>query len=237
MPKSKAVVVLHRAGSRPLPVSVCPRLPLPLRRLLFLARLCPPSPAVVVAATATDGGGRAWQIVAVCRRPSCRGIFCCRVNIHSGSRSPPPTPNTTTTEIVFLLRDLNCAAGRRRRRQPPSSGDHCRCFLSAADTLVISCNLVDCCDSHLFSMFRCDGRHHWESCSNKDRRHRHLQSRRRLPPRGTPGSLGGGGLFNCWGRDEPSNVSSGGMLGPPSPQRRRQLGSWDDDRWNKLSRQ
>jgi hypothetical protein len=34
-----------------------------------LARQRPPSPAVVAAATATDGGGRARQIVAVRHRP------------------------------------------------------------------------------------------------------------------------------------------------------------------------
>ena len=48
-----------------------PRLPSLLRRLSSLARQRPPSPAVIVAAAATNGSGRAWQIVAVRRRP-CR---------------------------------------------------------------------------------------------------------------------------------------------------------------------
>jgi hypothetical protein len=87
-------------------------------------------------------------------------------------------------------------------------------------------------------MLRRDGRHRWESHSNEDMRHRHLPSRRRLPPRGASGSLGGRGLFNCWGRGEPSNVSTGGTLGPPSPQRRRHrrwLGSRDDDRLPRIT--
>ncbi len=46
-----------------------PHLPSLLRRLSSLARQRPPSPAIVVAAAATDGSGRAWQIVAVRRRP------------------------------------------------------------------------------------------------------------------------------------------------------------------------
>ncbi len=42
-------------------------MPLSLRRPSSLARQHPPLPAVIVAAT--DCSGRAWQIVAVCRRP------------------------------------------------------------------------------------------------------------------------------------------------------------------------
>ena len=44
--------------------------------------------------------------------------------------------------------------------------------------------------------------------------------------------------FNCWGRGEPSNVSRGGTLGPPSPQRRRHhwwLGSRDNDRLPRIT--
>ena len=44
-------------------------LPLLLRRLLSLACQCPPSPAVVVAAAATNASGRARQIVDVHHRP------------------------------------------------------------------------------------------------------------------------------------------------------------------------
>ena len=48
-----------------------PRLPSLLRRLSSLARQRPPSPAVIVAAAATNGSGRVRQIIAVRHRP-CR---------------------------------------------------------------------------------------------------------------------------------------------------------------------
>ena len=47
----------------------CPCLPSSSHQLSSLARQCPPLPAVVVSAAATDGSGRARQIVAVRRRP------------------------------------------------------------------------------------------------------------------------------------------------------------------------
>ena len=49
--------------------SASPRLPSPSRRLLSFAHQRPLLPAIVVATAATDGGGRARQIVAVRRRP------------------------------------------------------------------------------------------------------------------------------------------------------------------------
>ena len=66
-----------------------------------LARQRPPSPAVITAATATDGGGRTWQIVAVRRRP-CRPVNLRTAAMASLARQRPPSA-------------LACRRCRRRR--------------------------------------------------------------------------------------------------------------------------
>ena len=86
-------------------------------------------------------------------------------------------------------------------------------------------------------MLRCDGRQRWKSRSNKDRRHHHLPLRHHLPPRGTAGSLGGGGYLTA-GAEANHQSLHGRYVGTPSQKRRRHrwwLGSRDDDRLPRIT--
>ena len=168
-----AIDVSCRAGSRPLPVQR------PLRAVVIAPALVPCPSASTLA----------------CRQ---RPLACHRRC--SGSR---PLPVSVRTRLPSSLPLPPPTAANAPGRSSPSRRRTSFLFC----LVLISCNEVDCCvigySHYLFSMLRCDGRHRWESHSNEDRRHRHLPTLRRLPPRGTAGSLGGGGLFNCWGRGEP----------------------------------
>jgi hypothetical protein len=112
---------LCRLCSRPLPVSVCPRLPLLSRWLLSLARRRPPSPAVIVAPALVPGPStsalacrqRPLVVVALdlvpC--PSASALACRRR--HTGSR---PLPVDVCPRLPSSSRRLSSLA----RRRPPS---------------------------------------------------------------------------------------------------------------------
>jgi hypothetical protein len=92
-----------------------------------------------------------------------------------------------------------------------------RRFLSAADTLVISHNLVDCCVIAICSQcFVATGDTVGNPAATKTGDtvtcHCAVASCREAPPE----SWEVGVYFHCCGRGEPSNISTGGKLGPPS---------------------
>jgi hypothetical protein len=254
MPKN-AVVVRRRAGSRPLSVTF----PSPAVVIAPALVPCPSASALACCRCRRCRPRRLRTRPADCRRPpppspsrlpppselslSCRSQFGIAVvdaaaaaAAANGDQIPPlisrsrrPANPLPAAVVAAAAPDGGGRArqivGVRRRRR----------FLSAADTIVISRNLVDCCVKAICSQcFVATGDTVGNPAATKTgdtntcHRAAAAASRREAPP----GAWEVGVYFNCFGRGEPSNISTGDKLGPPSRQRRRHrqlLGSRDDN--------
>ena len=196
---------LRCAGSRPLLVSVHPRLP---------SSSSPPPPP-----TAADAPGRSPVSAAALAVPPPRELSLSRHSsfgitavdaataaaTNNGDHIPPPRSQLRRPANLVVVTLLSAAVRHQSRH-----------FLSAADTLVISHNLVDCCVIAICSQcFVATGDTVGNPAATKKGDtvtcHCAVASRQEALPE----SWEVGVYFHCCGRGEPSNISTGGKLGPP----------------------